>query len=157
MYVLDADVEKCTGCRLCMIACSFKHTQVCNPVAARIQIVSLPEVGLDIPLVCRQCEDAPCARICPTRALARDSQTGAIAVDYEKCIGCRYCLLACPFGSISVDPNTRRIEKCNLCNGDPACIKFCEPGALRYVPVETSTFGRRMELGRKLRDTLAAR
>ena len=54
-------------------------------------------------------------------------------VDTEKCIGCRMCVSACPFGSMSFDETQRKVLKCDLCDGDPTCVKFCQHNALQYL------------------------
>lgn len=124
----------CTGCKTCTLACSLSHHQICNPALSRVHIMKWPEDGLDIPVVCRQCAKAPCAKACPVEAIVRNPQTGAWLVDPERCIGCRDCLQACPFGAISLHPETQEVLKCDLCGGEPQCARFCEIGALKFVP-----------------------
>ncbi len=150
MYMIEVAPERCTGCRLCTMACSLKQSQICNPARSRIQIVTFPEEGMDVPLVCRQCEDAPCEKVCPVNALSRDPNTGAIVYDYNTCFGCKSCMLVCPFGAISIEPDTGKMFKCNLCGGDPTCVKFCETKALQYVPAEAAGKDKRLALAYKL-------
>jgi Fe-S-cluster-containing hydrogenase component 2 len=150
MYMIEVTPEKCTGCRLCAMACSTKQAQVCTAAKSRIQIVTFHEEGMDVPLVCHQCQDAPCEKICPVNALRRDPNTGAIVYDYNSCFGCMSCLLVCPFGAISIDADTGKPFKCNLCGGDPQCVKFCETKALQYVPVEATGREKRQALAYKL-------
>jgi Fe-S-cluster-containing hydrogenase component 2 len=73
-----------------------------------------------------------CQDVCPTGAISRDSNTSAIVVDETKCIGCRMCIMACPFGGISLHPEKHVVIKCDLCEGDPACVKYCPIGAIKY-------------------------
>ena len=76
-------------------------------------------------MVCQQCEDPLCMAMCPAGALSRSPETHAVVVDPDKCLGCRTCVEVCPFGAPSVDPRTGKSEKCNLCDGDPTCVKVC--------------------------------
>ncbi|MBW1838687.1 MAG: 4Fe-4S dicluster domain-containing protein [Deltaproteobacteria bacterium] len=132
---LVVDFEKCTGCRACEIACSLAHNKGCNPYRSSITVIKWEKKGLFVPMVCQQCETAPCEDVCPTGALFRNNETGAMVVDHEKCIGCRMCITACPFGGPSLDIKDRKINKCDLCDGDPTCVKFCETKALEYIPL----------------------
>lgn len=131
--VLIIDYEKCVGCRTCEQACSAKHARVINPLLSRIQIIRLWMGTQDIPIVCMQCASAPCKAICPVGAISRDEQAGRVVVDYDICIGCRICVAVCPFGCMSFDSIDNRVFKCDLCDGDPMCVRFCQHDALQYV------------------------
>ena len=130
--VLAIDYTKCTGCRICEIACSTKKVHASNPTRARIHVVKFDTDRTNVPMVCEQCEKAPCMDICPANALSRDKNLGFIAIDYDKCIFCKFCVAVCPFGGISIDHKEQRVVKCDLCQGDPLCVIFCEPRALEY-------------------------
>ena len=79
----------------------------------------------------QQCEDAPCVHVCPTGASYRDPDTGVVLVNKELCIGCKYCMMACPYGVRSWNAAEKCVEKCTLCGqltsqGElPACVKAC--------------------------------
>ncbi|MEB6334901.1 4Fe-4S dicluster domain-containing protein [Serratia rhizosphaerae] len=132
-----ADADKCIGCRTCEIACSLAHNDdALHPhnFAPRLQMVKTFSVS--IPVVCRQCENAPCASVCPHDAIVRAE--GYWAVIQSRCIGCKSCVVACPFGAIEVTQNSTCSEalKCDLCHtqGDgPACIRVCPTHALTLV------------------------
>ncbi|MFC2013970.1 4Fe-4S dicluster domain-containing protein [Chloroflexota bacterium] len=130
---LMIDYEKCTGCRLCEQVCSVKHEGVSNPARSRIKVVKWEEEGLYIPMACQQCESAPCIATCPMNACSRDENMGRIVNDYDRCIGCKTCIVVCPFGAVGFDPISKKIISCDLCDGDPVCIKFCATKALQYV------------------------
>jgi len=130
--VLFVEPEKCTGCRLCEIACSLFHEKVSNPSRARIHIVKWEDAGLYLPMVCQQCETPICEIVCPMRAIKRDDKTGALLIDKDLCVGCKLCVMFCPLGGVAIGKN-REILKCDLCGGDPLCVKFCIPGALQYI------------------------
>lgn len=132
-YTLIANPEKCVGCRICELVCSLHHENVVNPTMSRVRVIKDDRKGLDIPITCAQCETAFCMKICPVGAIKRDEKTGAMLVDGESCIGCRACLIACPFGAPSLHPTKRTMMICDLCGGEPRCARFCQPKALEYV------------------------
>jgi Fe-S-cluster-containing hydrogenase component 2 len=127
------DAEKCVGCRTCEMVCSAQHEKVVNPYQSRIKIIKWDRDGEGFPTACVQCLDAPCLSICPVRAISRDETLGRTVIDYSRCIGCRMCVAACPFGLSHFDPISRRVLKCDLCDGDPICVKFCPYEAVQYI------------------------
>jgi len=131
---LRVDYRKCTGCHLCEITCSLFNEQVCNPTLSRICVVSW-EDAFDVPLVCHQCDDAPCSTVCPAQARQCNERTGAIEVDLTRCIGCHMCVYECPFGAILVRKEDGKTTNCVLCEGDPRCVKVCDTGALAFIPL----------------------
>jgi len=143
-YVIHIDYEKCTGCQSCTIACALKREGVCSLPLGRIQVSRWEAEGIHVPIVCQQCEDAPCMRVCPVSgALTRDPETQVVTIDYDRCIGCRYCVLNCPFGAMLVNPITRRVMKCDHCEGDPVCVKFCYTKAIQYLPLTHALYAKR--------------
>jgi len=136
---LAIDFERCTGCNTCMLVCSFVNEKVFNYERSRIRVWRDDDKGVFIPVVCEQCEDAPCILICPTKALFKDNG-GLVLRDPWRCIGCNECMLACPIGAISRFDGTWR--KCDLCaslGGIPYCAANCTAEALRYLPARVVT------------------
>jgi len=131
--VLVLDYEKCTGCRECEMVCSIQHEGVSNPARSRIKVVKMEWEGRYIPVACQQCESAPCMAICPVKAISRDEILNRVVVDYDVCIGCRMCVAICPFGGMSFDTLAQKVIKCDFCDGDPQCVRFCETKAIRYA------------------------
>lgn len=131
--VLKLDYEKCTGCRLCELVCSVKHNGAANPSRSRIKIVKWEWEGKYVPMTCQQCLTAPCMSICPVKAISRDESLNRVIVDHDTCIGCRMCIAICPFGAMGWDFVTKKVAKCDFCDGDPQCARFCETGALEYI------------------------
>jgi len=148
--VIVVDPDRCTGCKVCELICSLHHEDEINPMKSRINIMSWEVEGIDIPMICQQCEDAPCQTVCPTRAIYLNEETGALLIDDAKCIGCRMCLSACPFGAPSVLPDTKKVVKCDLCSGEPQCVEFCEPRALQYMSAAKGKIQKQRKASQKL-------
>jgi Fe-S-cluster-containing hydrogenase component 2 len=133
--IFKVSVERCIACGKCELACAFGHGSEGNPARTRINIHRRgPELG--IPIVCFQCDTAACAEVCPTEALIRNGETGAVDMVRSRCILCRSCVAACPFGNMLWDSTYHRVQKCDLCGGDPKCVPFCPTGALAWVPAD---------------------
>ena len=145
--ILIVDHERCTGCRLCELVCSVKNAGVSNPSRARIHIIKWEMEGFELPMVCPQCEPAPCMAVCPVDALSRDGDLERVVIDYDLCIGCKLCVAACPFGGMGIDAVAKKVIKCELCDGDPTCVDFCQPQALQYVPAGTVNLRKKREAG----------
>lgn len=146
---LYINYEKCTGCRLCELVCAVKHDGISNPARSRIKVMKWEMEGLYIPMSCQQCQDAPCVNACPVKALSRDEGLGRVVVDYDVCIGCRTCVSVCPFGAMSFNTIDRKVFKCDLCEGDPQCVRFCDRKAVDFVsPDDVSIEKKRQAAGR---------
>lgn len=132
------DYIRCTGCRKCEIVCSLKHEGRIWPEASRVRIfMYIP--GLEVPHLCTQCADHPCVDSCPFQALSIDETTGAILTSKEKCTGCGKCIEACPGAIPFIHPKDGYIVICDLCGGDPECVKVCQEvgyNALTLVKLE---------------------
>lgn len=148
--VLLIDPEKCNGCRTCEAVCSLVHEGRCNPAESRISVVAFREAGLYIPMTCQHCQSPPCDAVCPTNAVRRDEKLGRVVIDADLCIGCRMCLVVCPFGGIGLDARGERVIHCDLCDGDPLCAKFCETEAIRYLDAAQLGAVKRREAAGKL-------
>jgi len=138
-YGFAIDLRKCIGCHACSIACKAEHD---IPVGVNRCWVKTVEQGtfpdtrrFFLPVLCNQCDDAPCMTICPTNALFKRPD-GIVDLHGDSCIGCRACMVACPYDQLFIDPNTHTAEKCNFCanrvenNLLPACVSVC-PTACR--------------------------
>ena len=142
--VLFCDPLKCTGCKICELACSYAAEEIFKPSISRIRVISWINKGIHVPVYCQQCDPAPCLEACPTGALYRDAKTGAIKWNKDRCIGCKACVTICPFGAILYNPSEGTITKCELCDGEPACAKMCPTGAIVYEePSRFATIKRR--------------
>jgi len=164
--VLFIDAEKCLACRSCEMACAGEHSRSKNLTKAVLETpapqyrVSVEAAGdVSIPLQCRHCEDAPCVTICPTKALEKLEVGEPVLIKEELCIGCKWCILVCPFGIIKLSRDGRVITKCDLClertkeDRRPACVESCPTGALQYRSIEEISREKRKET---VRDFLVA-
>ena len=179
-FAYALDISRCIGCRRCVSACVAENNQSRDPQVQWIRVLSMDkEGGVDfsesdpyyspeevpeegrfyVPVQCQQCRNAPCTKVCPTGATWTE-EDGIVVIDYDWCIGCRYCMAACPYGarhfnwgepSIPEDElnpdmhylgNRPRlkgvVEKCTFCiqrtreGRYPACVEVCPVGARKF-------------------------
>ena len=132
---VTVDTDKCVGCRICEYVCSMEKSKVFNPTRSRIRVIRIyPHTNAS--LSCRLCEDAPCVVACPRKALTQSEENGVIAVNDDLCNGCGWCIEACDFGAICLDPEKKVIRVCDLCAtraGGPACVEWCPEEALELT------------------------
>jgi anaerobic carbon-monoxide dehydrogenase iron sulfur subunit len=132
---IAADLEKCTGCGTCELVCAIKRENVYNPSCSRIKILRLYQLA-NMAIACRLCEKPPCVIACPLDCLVQSEKTGVILVNEEKCDCCGWCIGACPYGAIMVNPEKETVMICDLCGGDPQCVEWCPEEALKLVTEE---------------------
>ncbi|MCX5771139.1 MAG: 4Fe-4S binding protein [Candidatus Hydrogenedentes bacterium] len=138
-------IKRCLACKSCELGCAIAHSEsgelfgaILEQPASRSRVRVAGDAGFAMPLQCRQCETAPCMGVCPTKALNRSGVDDPIVLDHGLCIGCTWCVMACPFGVISLDEQRRAIVKCDQCfdlvqrGRLPACVTACPSGALTF-------------------------
>lgn len=141
-YCLVIDSDKCIGCHSCEVACKNENEIALGELWNRVLQVGPHGTFPDLeqywlPVQCQQCENAPCVNVCPTGASYRN-EDGVVLVDKQKCIGCKYCMLACPYGVRSWNASEKVVEKCTMCQQltsvgqDPACVAACCGNARFY-------------------------
>ena len=128
------DYSRCSGCRLCEIACSLYHEGRVWPEASRVRVFMLVP-GVEIPHLCVQCSDYPCVDSCPVNALSIDKQTEAVIVDKDKCTGCGECIEACPGKIPYIHPAENYAVICDLCGGEPKCVEACMKGGWNALEI----------------------
>lgn len=149
--VLMIHPDKCTGCKNCSLACTFGHEGQFRPAGTRVHVYTWEREGFSVPMMCQQCDDASCMKVCPTGALHRPKGGDLVVYDKAKCIGCRMCTMACPFGNAVYDGATGSILKCDTCGGSPECVRFCPNGALEYIDDNISTRSRKKSFAAKFK------
>lgn len=136
------DSSRCVNCKTCQVACRVKNDL---PVGAFFRTVdsfetgSFPNVGLyHISHACNHCADPACVRNCPTGAMYQDEADGTIQHNDDVCIGCRSCIMACPYGAPVYLEDEGIVGKCNACidtreeDGEPTCVAACGMRALEF-------------------------
>ncbi len=154
MVVVEA--KRCVGCHSCELACGIAHSTSKNLTAA-IREKTLPHVRIildhtgkiNVPIHCRQCEDAPCITVCPSKAMSRKYPEEPVTLDNSLCIGCNACIIACPFGVITKSIGGRDLVKCDLCierlekGKEPACVEACPTKAIEFTDAEKLSASKR--------------
>lgn len=151
------DFSRCLGCKTCEIACATAHSSSRRPEAPlqldlyvaiaedpapapRVRVIPIsttyyPQISM--PIQCRHCEKPLCVAACVTGALGKEPE-GLVYFKAERCIGCRMCVMLCPYGAVRVDRRIGTAVKCDLCPQEdtPACVKSCPTKALIYAEEE---------------------
>ncbi|MEW6556544.1 MAG: 4Fe-4S dicluster domain-containing protein [Elusimicrobiota bacterium] len=156
MKKIYCDISKCLGCRSCELACAVEHSKTKileraiyeTPLPEKrvsVEQLSLPStfylLPSTVPLQCRHCEDAPCVKICPTKSMEK-MENGIVLHHDETCIGCKWCIIVCPFGIPKTNKAGKTIIKCDLCierlknNESPICVSACPTKALKFKEAE---------------------
>jgi len=140
------DLNRCTGCHACQLACSIQNDLGFENSWRRVYTHNprlRPGVAaFHLSIGCLHCADPACMRSCPASAYRRDHGTGAVLLDAGLCIGCRYCHWACPFDAPRFSSQAGTMSKCTFCNDrlqegkEPACTSLCPTGALKVTEVQ---------------------
>lgn len=143
------DLDKCTGCQACQVACEVENQLPAGTSWRWIDTyndVRHPELpSFHLSLACNHCADPPCQEHCPALAYSKDPNTGVVTVDASLCIGCKYCLWACPYDAPQFDASAGVVQKCTYCEHrlhdglGPACVSQCPTGALEAIDVLAET------------------
>lgn len=155
-YGFHFNVKRCAQCFACEVACKSAHDSrphvqeepgACGPRFRQVVELTSEEGSTPIQYVsmaCMHCGDAACMSVCPARAIYRDPEFGAVLVNHDKCLGCRYCSWACEFGAPQFGSDGLMV-KCDMCidrlraGDEPACVASCCGGAIAVRPVESGS------------------
>lgn len=153
------NMERCTGCKSCEIACAVQHSRSKTlfsalfedpPPQKRTYVEQV--LQFSYPSRCMHCIDAACAIACPRGAIFWDGELERVSLNKDRCIGCFMCAMVCPFGAISVRKPQRIALKCDLCGSrlregkEPACVEACPTKALTFGEIEDLSRTRRLEI-----------
>ncbi len=166
-YAFYFDGTRCTGCKTCEFACRDYNDLQVGTTYRRVYEYEQGEtvrdnagcfttscVNYSVSVACNHCTDPACTKVCPTGAMHKDPDTGLVSVDTNKCIGCGYCHMACPYNAPKVDREKGHSVKCDGCKDrvlageDPVCVEAC--------PARALAFGTREDLMKKYPDAQMA-
>ena len=138
-YGMVIDTRRCIGCHACTVACKSEFDVPLGENRAWVEYVekgSYPHVSRSfLPRLCNHCSEPPCVPVCPTNATYKREQDGFVVVDQGLCIGCKYCVQACPYDARFLNPVTGWADKCDFCvhrvekGLEPSCVNSCVGGA----------------------------
>jgi len=175
MKRIYVDISRCMGCKTCELACSIGHSPTRRrglpvtmdlysaaagaPESARMIHLLNISIGfypsITMPFQCRHCENPPCMAGCMVDAIYKSN--GRVLVNYDKCIGCRMCMMLCPYGAIDFRGEVGKIVKCDLCpdEAEPLCVSSCPTKALMYLDDEELLEVKRRRLASSLEKSIS--
>jgi anaerobic dimethyl sulfoxide reductase subunit B (iron-sulfur subunit) len=149
------DGTRCTGCKTCVFACKDKNNLGLGTAYRKVYEYTGGETRKDqngicttscwsyyLSIPCNHCDAPACVKVCPTGAMHKDASTGLVTVDSQRCIGCGYCHMACPYNVPKVDREKGHSVKCDGCTDlvsggeKPACVMACPARAIQFGTVE---------------------
>ena len=138
-YGMLIDLRRCYGCHACTVACKAEFDVPLGATRSWVEYVekgTYPDVRRSfLPRLCNHCNHPPCVSVCPTGATWKREEDGIVVVDPDLCIGCKYCIQACPYDARFLNPVTGTADKCDFClhrvskGVEPACVEACPAGA----------------------------
>ncbi len=148
-YAMVLDTRRCVGCHSCTVACRVHNDlpleMIYNPVVTVGPIGVFPNVHMaHLPLLCMHCGNSPCVDACPTGA-SQQRPDGIVFVEEKKCISCKACVMACPYGARVCNHEKGTVQKCNFCMDRvdegklPHCVKTCHQKARIFGDLEDET------------------
>ncbi len=140
-YGMVIDLSRCIGCHTCEVVCKMENSVLLGVWQIWVKEIEkgrYPNVRKEfLPLLCNNCDNPICVTVCPTKASFK-RKDGIVMIDPHKCIGCRYCMAACPYAARHLDPIMNIAKKCMFCSHRvdaglrPACVEACPTGALVF-------------------------
>lgn len=142
-YGFLIDMQNCYGCKTCSMACKSENMTPLGVLWRRVRECRTDEPNTQafISMSCNHCDDPQCMKVCPAGTYTKRAD-GIVVQDHERCIGCRMCIMACPWSAPVYDPQEGKTSKCNLCAERldegllPCCVESCPAGVLRFGDIE---------------------
>jgi tetrathionate reductase subunit B len=135
-YAMVIDTRRCIGCHACTVACKSENDVPLGDNRCWVEYVEkgeFPNVDRSfLPRLCNHCSEPACVDVCPTGATYKREEDGIVVVDSDICIGCKYCIHACPYDARYLNPNTGSVDKCDFCLHRvsqglvPSCVNTCQ-------------------------------
>lgn len=156
------NIQDCYGCKTCAVACKSEHgtPDGVNWRAVREFTTEEPLSQNFLSMACNHCDEPACMEVCPVSAYTKRDKDGIVIQDPDKCIGCRSCVMACPYSAPQYDPVTKKVSKCNMCYERidegllPRCVEACPANVIKFGEVEElrAEFGADIEVVEKMYD-----
>jgi carbon-monoxide dehydrogenase iron sulfur subunit len=149
--------SKCDGCgsegnMACVKACEEHMVRKYGSKYAGARINIKEKAGKFFPIICHNCEEAPCVDSCMPGARYKDTESGWTITNYKKCVGCWMCVMSCPFGAIERMGKDHFASKCDGCidEATPKCVEACKKGALKRIGIKNYSYERRLIVAKKI-------
>ncbi|MGO4742275.1 4Fe-4S dicluster domain-containing protein [Serratia quinivorans] len=154
-YGFLVDMRGCYGCKTCSMACKSENATPAGVLWRRVREFSSddPNAMAFISMSCNHCDDPQCMKVCPADTYTKRPD-GIVVQDHDKCIGCRMCIMACPYNAPVFDPVEGKTSKCNLCAERldegllPRCVESCPAGVLQFGDIDELRVGYSADLTR---------
>ncbi|MEW5815494.1 MAG: 4Fe-4S dicluster domain-containing protein [Spirochaetota bacterium] len=139
--------DRCTGCNLCQLVCSFTKARNFNLQESRIRIHENEKEGF-FPQICRNCQEPPCLDACPAGAIVRRKEDDYVMLLENKCVGCNMCVMVCPFNAIGQGDGFN--YKCDTCDHLENCAQICPFGAIEFITLDKALIQKRRRTADRL-------
>ena len=135
MWTLSVDRESCNQCGICQVMSSLAKKKTIQPTQSRIQVDRRSGTDFQSLIYCHHCAEPICVDACLMGGAKIDFESGRVDRNTEKCFACGACRVMCPVGASVYDSDEDAYVTCDLCDGDPVCVKVCPQNAIKYMDV----------------------
>jgi carbon-monoxide dehydrogenase iron sulfur subunit len=139
MWTLSIDREKCNGCGVCQVMCSLAKKKAVQPAESRIRVNRYSGADFQSLALCQHCAEPGCVNACLMGVVIQDPGSGLVGRDTAKCFACGACKVMCPAGAPVYDSHEDAYVTCDLCKGEPICVKVCPQNALSYLDLAAAS------------------
>jgi len=129
--VIVFNPSRCSGCGTCEMVCSNRNVNMVAPASSSVKVLRAEDRGRNFAILCLHCREPLCMEACPVRAIDKE-EDGIVRIRNIFCVECGICTLACPESAPLIEPVSGKVHKCDLCDGDPLCAKYCPEDALHF-------------------------